>query len=59
MHLEIFGFPVGGAYGDIFVQFKTMHRKKNLASAQLVSKKNIRSNHTLLHILKLFTNSVD
>ena len=34
-HLEIRGFPMGGAYlyRDIFARFKTMRRKQNLASA--------------------------
>ena len=34
MHLEILGFPMGGAYyyRDIFAHFKTMRRKQNLAS---------------------------
>ena len=44
-HLEILGFPTGGAYQyrDIFARFKTMQGKQNLASA-LVSKKKIGGN---------------
>ena len=35
MHLEILGFPMGGAYyyRDIFAHFKTMRRKQNLGSS--------------------------
>ena len=35
-HLEILGFPMGGAYSywDIFARFKTMRRNQNLASAR-------------------------
>ena len=40
-HLEILGFPMGGAYlyRDIFARFKTMRRKpQNLASALSIQK---------------------
>ena len=41
-HLEILGFPMGGAYlyRNIFVRFKTMQRKQNLASALGIQKEN-------------------
>ena len=42
MHFEILGFPMGGAYSyrDNFARFKTIRRKKNLASAFGISKEN-------------------
>ena len=42
MHLEILGFPMGGAhyYRDIFAHFKTMRRKQNLASDFGIQKEN-------------------
>ena len=45
-HLEIIGFSMGGAYQyrDIFVRFKTIRRKQNLASALGIPKE-IGGNH--------------
>ena len=42
VHLEILGFPMGGAhsYRGIFAQFKTMRKKWNLASALGIQKEN-------------------
>ena len=39
---DVLGFPVGGAYyyRDIFVGFKTMRRKQNLASDFGIQKEN-------------------
>ena len=64
MHLVILGFPMGGAYQyrDIFVRFKTIQEKWNLASVLGIQKENW-GNHaffrdkkaiTLLCILLLF-----
>ena len=41
-HLEILGFPMGGAYlcRDIFARFKTMRKKQNLASALGIQEEN-------------------
>ena len=41
-HLEILGFPMGGAYldRDYFVPFKTLRRKQNLASGLGIQKEN-------------------
>ena len=42
VHLEILGFPMGGAYlyRGIFAWFKIMWRKQNLASALGIQKEN-------------------
>ena len=42
MHLEILGFPMGGAYEyrDIFAGLKTMWRKQNAASAVGIQNEN-------------------
>ena len=41
-HLDILGFPMGGAYyyRDISARFKTMRRKQNLASDFGIQKEN-------------------
>ena len=48
-HLEILGFPMGGAYqymDTVFARFKTIRRKQNLASALGFPKENW-GNHAL------------
>ena len=54
-HLEMLRFPVGGAYKnrDILVRFKTMRRKKNLASALGIQKRKLGITMHFSEIIKL------